>query len=130
MTTAITTGTRVAYARSFLQATGQYTGPERPTSYGPFARGVVIPTAPGPLNTPALATVRWDDSEISVVATAILVREDRLHLEFDLMNMPCRKTSPAVRSAPARALADRKFRQRIVRNRKLYTRKGRNGERP
>jgi hypothetical protein len=32
---------------------------------------------------------------------------------------------PAHRSAPARALADRKFRQRIVRDRTKYTRKGR-----
>ncbi len=36
-----------------------------------------------------------------------------------------RKTPPRRRQAAARALAERQFRARIVRSRKLYTRKGR-----
>lgn len=75
MSTLITPGTRVMYARSFLQSIGAYTG------LLPFARGEVLG-----ITHDTIATVRWDnDPEGEVIPThanvANLVREDRLHLE-------------------------------------------------
>lgn len=56
----ITKGDRVRFDVVFLRNTGQYTGPEAPTNYGPFARGrveAVDEITP----TFTLATVRWED---------------------------------------------------------------------
>ena len=73
-------GDRVRFARAFLRSTGQVTGPEEPTSIGPFARGAVV----GGIDLRGgrkLLTVRWDDGEVSAVLDVNLVREDRVHLE-------------------------------------------------
>ena len=58
-----TIGDRVRMSTKHLRSSGQYTGPEAPTSYGPFARGVVIAAQPfgGPGHE--LLTVKWDDGD-------------------------------------------------------------------
>lgn len=64
-------GERVRFNVAFLRSTGQYTGDEAPTHWGPFARGVVLNTEPlGPETV--LAIVRWDDGETTRVNTANL----------------------------------------------------------
>lgn len=80
MSTEITVGTRVAYARSFLHSTMQHTG------WVPFARGVVIEVS---AVIPEIVTVMWDENNPSGqrgprttrVNVRNLVREDRIHLE-------------------------------------------------
>lgn len=55
-------GDTVRFSRAFLQSLAMVSGPEAPTSSGPFARGTV--TAIGPIlpNSPMeLATVSWAD---------------------------------------------------------------------
>jgi len=76
--TTIRKGHRVAFSRDFLRSTGQFTGPDNPTSRGPFARGTVVEMLP----SPPLAVIRWDDDNVSRVLAANLVRLDRLHLEM------------------------------------------------
>lgn len=80
-------GDRVAFARAFLRSTGQFTGPEAPTSYGPFARGEVERVHRGwrgPFDPDSRVSpwvdVRWDDGRRGTVHVGNLVRVDRLHL--------------------------------------------------
>jgi hypothetical protein len=55
----IVVGDRVRFTASFIRSTAQYTGPEAPTFYGPFARGVV--TVVGDFHV----QVEWDDGTLS-----------------------------------------------------------------
>jgi hypothetical protein len=76
----ITEGTRVAYARSFLQSTAQVTG------WAAFAAGVVVDVSKV---LPEIVTIKWDEKNrsgergpaFSRVNVKNLVREDRIHLE-------------------------------------------------
>ena len=55
-------GDTVRFSRAFLQSMAMVSGPDAPTSSGPFARGTV--TAIGPIipNSPmVVATVSWAD---------------------------------------------------------------------
>lgn len=52
-------GDRVRFTAPFLRSSGQYTGPEAPACYGPFARGVV--TVVGDF----CVQVEWDDGTLS-----------------------------------------------------------------
>jgi hypothetical protein len=81
-TYALAIGDKVAYARGFLRSTGQYTGPEAPTHYGPFARGVVtgLQELKG-CNGHALVGVLWADGANTRVLACNLVAVKRLHLE-------------------------------------------------
>ena len=63
---------RVRFTKSFLQSTGQYTGPDAPTSYGPFAKGKVIHTKVMPTSLTILVTVEWEDGEVTRVNEANL----------------------------------------------------------
>ena len=53
---AVRVGDRVAYAKQWLQGTGQYTGD------APFARGTV--TAVEPMGSTQLAVVKWDAPDL------------------------------------------------------------------
>ena len=55
-------GDTVRFSRAFLQSMATVSGPEAPTSSGPFARGTVTAIAPIIPNSPLLlATVSWAD---------------------------------------------------------------------
>ena len=58
-------GARVMYCAAHLRSTGQYTGPEAPTSFGPFARGRLVEGGAtlGGLDPVRFAVVRWEDGE-------------------------------------------------------------------
>jgi hypothetical protein len=74
-------GDRVAFSRDFLRNTGQFTGPDKPAHFGPFARGEVVSCQELPRVGSTLVTVCWDDGTLSNVLAGNLVRVDRLHLE-------------------------------------------------
>jgi hypothetical protein len=82
MKTSVKIGDRVAYARHFLQSTGQFTG------RSPFARGTVDAIHDGP--GPRIVHVQWDARLVngetveprgSTVLEWNLVLVDRIHLE-------------------------------------------------
>ena len=61
-------GDTVRFTRAFLQSLVMLTGPQAPTSLGPFARGTVTAIAPiTPSSSLVLATVRWADGVSSQV---------------------------------------------------------------
>jgi hypothetical protein len=66
---------RCRFTSGFLRSTVQHTGPDAPTSYGPFARGYAVP-APE-FTASRMALVTWDDGNTSHVLTANLERCDR-----------------------------------------------------
>jgi hypothetical protein len=74
-------GDKVAFARGFLQSTGQFTGPEAPTHYGPFARGVVLSLQELEGCSHKLAHVLWANGAQTNVLACNLVAVKRLHLE-------------------------------------------------
>lgn len=76
-------GDRVAYSRGFLRSTGQYTGPEAPCSYGPFARGTVSIVHDDRERRPAweCVAVHWDDGRDSNVNVNNLVKVSKLQFE-------------------------------------------------
>jgi hypothetical protein len=75
VTSALQIGDTVRFTRAFLQATAMVTGPEAPTSVGPFARGSVAAIAPiSPRSSLVLATVTWADGTSSDVNVANLER--------------------------------------------------------
>ena len=80
--TTLTIGTRVRFTRSFLRSTGQYAGPEGPTSVGPWARGVIVHRpfcarwngrgfSPEIIGSP-FVSVRWADGRTGSVHTGNL----------------------------------------------------------
>ena len=73
-------GYRIAFARNFLRATAQFTGPDAPTHRGPFARGEVVEIG-GRFGGGVILRIRWDDGDLGIVLSVNLVRADRLHLE-------------------------------------------------
>ena len=68
-------GDKVAFSRAFLRSTGQFTGPEAPASYGPFARGEVHE------HIPPYVWIRWADGQETRVNPHNLVCVDELHKE-------------------------------------------------
>ena len=55
-------GDTVRFSRAFLQSMAMLSGPDAPTSSGPFARGTVTAIAPIIPNSPLMvATVSWAD---------------------------------------------------------------------
>lgn len=64
-------GTRVRYSRDWLRNTGQFTGPEAPTSWGPFARGTVWRII-GPVGNHVAVRVQWENGEHTSVLSANL----------------------------------------------------------
>lgn len=65
-------GDRVRFTAAFLRSTVQYTGPEAPCSYGPFARGKVVSMS----GSTDLVRVLWDDGYEKPVNRFNLERED------------------------------------------------------
>ncbi|MCP9857929.1 MULTISPECIES: hypothetical protein [unclassified Cyanobium] len=62
MSASLQIGDTVRFTRAFLQSLAMVSGPEAPTSSGPFARGTVTAIAPIIPNSPmVLATVSWAD---------------------------------------------------------------------
>jgi len=69
-------GDTVRLTRAFLQSLVMLTGPQAPTSLGPFARGTVTAIAPiTPSSSLMLATVLWADGVISQVNVLNLERQ-------------------------------------------------------
>jgi hypothetical protein len=64
-------GDRVRFTVGFLRSTGQYSGPEAPTSFGPFARGRVIADVE---KMPDFRLVKWDNGRETPVLAANLER--------------------------------------------------------
>lgn len=56
---------KVRFAAGFLKATGQLTGPDAPTSVGPFARGRIIEIHQ--LGPSTLIEVLWADNRITKI---------------------------------------------------------------
>jgi hypothetical protein len=57
-----------ALTKAFLQSLAMESGPDAPTSLGPFARGTVTAIAPlTPRSSLVLATVLWADDETTQV---------------------------------------------------------------
>lgn len=79
MSNTFTYGTRVAFARDFLHNTGQFAGPNAPTSVGPWARGTV--KAIQGFGARHLVYVHWDDGRAGNVLDCNLWPVDRMHLE-------------------------------------------------
>jgi hypothetical protein len=59
-------GTRVRFNVDHLRSTGQYTGPEAPAHYGPFARGIVTRATDEDKPLP-LVSVTWEDGKTTSV---------------------------------------------------------------
>jgi len=66
-------GDRVRYTAKFCRNTGQYSGPDAPTSSGPWARGSIVqinePFARydgGPLDR-GMVGIKWDNGNESMV---------------------------------------------------------------
>ena len=70
-------GQRVRFTAPFLRSTGQYTGPDEPTSIGPFARGMVTDGDLGGLSPARFAMVKWDDGRENLVNVSNLERSSR-----------------------------------------------------
>ena len=71
----IVCGDRVRLATKFLRDTGQFTGPEAPASWGPFARGQV--TRVDRLNERLdVIEVMWDDGQLRRCVSCTLERAD------------------------------------------------------
>lgn len=72
-------GMRVMYCREFLRNTGQFTGQPAPTSWGPFARGIVSDSIPlGSGNS--VAQIDWDNGETTKALDANLHEEGKPEL--------------------------------------------------
>jgi hypothetical protein len=56
------TGDRVRFSTPFIRSTGQYCGPDAPTSVGPFAAGKLLEVGKS-----ALVQVLWDDERTLTV---------------------------------------------------------------
>jgi hypothetical protein len=66
-------GDTVRFTRTFLQSMAMVSGPDAPTSSGPFARGTVTAIAPIiPNSSMVLATVSWADGITTQVNVANL----------------------------------------------------------
>ena len=74
-------GDTVRFTRTFLQSMAMVSGPDAPTSSGPFARGTVTAIRPIIPNSPmVVATVSWANGVTSQVNVA--------NLEIQLGNPP------------------------------------------
>ena len=67
-------GDTVRFHTLFLRSTGQFAGPEAPTSSGPWARGEVTEITSWPGSSLTLVTVRWADGEVTRVHPDNLAR--------------------------------------------------------
>jgi hypothetical protein len=67
------TGVRVKFSAPFLRSTGQYAGPDAPTSEGPWARGTVSEVRRY-ATCPPIVAVEWDNGRITRVLAPNLER--------------------------------------------------------
>ena len=68
MSAPLQSGDTVRFTKAFLQSLAMESGPDAPTSLGPFARGTVTAIAPlTPRSSLVLATVPWADDETTQV---------------------------------------------------------------
>ena len=68
MSAPLQSGDTVRFTKAFLQSLAMESGPDAPTSLGPFARGTVTAIAPlTPRSSLVLATVLWAYDETTQV---------------------------------------------------------------
>lgn len=68
MSAPLQSGDTVRFTKAFLQSLAMVSGPDAPTSSGPFARGTVTAIAPlTPRSSFVLATELWADGETTQV---------------------------------------------------------------
>jgi len=70
----LSVGDRCRFASKFLRTTGQATGPDAPTSHGPWARGTVLTVKHFSGGVPVLVQVTWDNGAITAALATNLER--------------------------------------------------------